>query len=763
MRPGLFALLLCACHPLSLYSPPDLKPTLSVGAPAKVEVLIDDRGIPHIYGPSLSDVSFGLGFMHARDRLFQIMLLQHASQGRLTELFGERMLETDKRLRLVSWNLDAHVAALSEADRRILDAYVAGLNAGAQHAGQSAEMALLRKEVPRFAPRDALGIMRLQAWQLGVDHIDELVRTRLLELLAEDDPRRAFLDAPVSTGGVSITGLGDSPDVIQKSLSISSGPAASNSWVVDAAHTTTGHAVVTNDPHLDHSAPGVFYLVHLETPDFTSAGATLPGGPVVVIGHGRHTAWGMTSSFADAQDLLHIKVPKGRDDVYELDGELVPFDRVEQTFKVGDKTITEVWRGTRFGPLLPDGYPGVRADDPLALAWGGLQPNENGEVLTGFVGLAAARGLKEAEEAVEKIRGSGQNVVLGFTDGSIAYRLAAFAPLRPPGELGRLPRDGSKSANGFGGYLSVGERPGVDAPASGFVVTANQRVLGDDDPRAGSVGTVGVSHSRAYRIRQRISELLARPGGKASPEELLAIQLDVRSPEAGWYVPRLAALCPAKEDPELCGAIAKFDGNFVPESLGATPYLMLLDALALELVRSLGVKEEKLVEGVARTLVIRNAMGRALLWPEPQTLIDAPMMSRAVKAARAQLEKRAGKSVEDWRYGELHVLSLAGPLAQAPVLGGYFKGASHEVSGSGSTIRAESGLPVKSGSCLRMMVELSDPPVGRFTLDTGQSGHPSSTHWMDMHEDWDKVTPRKLPTQRSEVEAAAKQRVELLP
>jgi len=757
-------LLLCSCSPiLSMYVPPELPAKLETGAPSKVEVLIDDRGIPHIYAATLPDATFGLGFMHGRDRLFQVMLLQHASQGRLTELFGRRMLDVDKRLRLVSWNLDAHVAALSDADRRLLDAYVAGLNAGARHAGQSAEMAVLRKEVPRFTARDALSIMRLQAWQLAVDHIDEIVRLRLLELLPEDDSRRAFIDAPVSSGGVAITGSGDSQDVIQKSLSISGGPAASNSWVVDGAHTTTGKAVLSNDPHLDHTAPGVFYLVHLETPDFMVAGATLPGGPVVVIGHGRKVAWGMTSSFADAQDLLHIKVPKGRDDVYELDGELVPFERVEQKFVIGDETITETWRGTRFGPLIPEGYPGYRADDLLALSWGGLVPAENGEVLTGFVGLAAANDLGEAKLAVDKIRGSGQNVVLAFGDGSVAYRLAAFTPRRPPGELGRLPRDGSKSANGFAGFLPVEERPLVDAPAAGFVVTANQRVIGDDDPRVGSVGMTGVSHSRALRIRERIAALLARPGGKASPDELLAIQADTSSPEARWHVARLAGLCPVKEEPDLCAAIAGFDGQFVPDSLGAAPYLMLLDALAYEVVVGLGLKDEKLAEQVARTLPIRNAMGRALLWPEPQKLIDAPMVARAAKAARARLQDKAGSSPSDWRYGDLHTLTLSGALGAAPVVGGYFRGDAHVVPGSGSTVRAESGMPVRSGSCLRMLVEMSDPPVGRFTLDTGQSGHPSDPHWMDMFDDWDAVAPRKLPTVRAEVEAATRARIDLLP
>lgn len=761
MPRALVALLLCSCHPLSLYSPPALPAKLEVGAASKVEILLDERGIPHIYGQTLPDVSFGLGFMHGRDRLFQVLLLRNASQGRLTELFGEKLLDTDRRLRLVAWGLDAHLAALADLDRRILEAYAAGLDAGARHAGQSAEMALLRVEVPRFTARDALSIMRLQAWQLGVDHLDELVRYRLLELLPEGDGRRAFIDAPVSSGGVSITGSGEGRDPLW-SLSISGAPAASNSWAVDGAHTRSGHAVLSNDPHLDHSAPGVFYLAHLETSDFTAAGATLPGAPVVVIGHGRKAAWGMTSSFADAQDLLRIAVPKGRDDVYSLDGELVPFERVEQSFVVGGKTITETWRATRFGPLLPEGYPGVRPDDPLAMTWGGFVAAENSEVVSGFVGLAAARNLDEATRAVEKVRGSGQNVVLAFTDGSIAYRLAAFAPRRPPGENGRLPRDGSKSANGFAGFLPAAERPSVDAPASGYVVTANQRVIGDQDPRTGSIGTTAVSHSRAYRIRQRIEALLARPGGKATADELLAIQQDVQSAEARWYVAKLAALCPTEQEPQLCEAVRKFDGNFAKDSWGALPYLFLVRALGLEVTRSLGV-EEKLVEPVTSTLPIHNAVGRALLWPEPQTLIDRALVARAAKNAHHQLVERAGPLPSQWRYGKLHTLQLSGPLARAPLFGGYFEGPPREQSGDGSTVRAEGGVPVKHGACLRMLVELSDPPVGRFTIDTGESGHPNDEHWMDQYEDWNVGTPRVLPTRRSDVEAAARSRIELLP
>lgn len=764
MRCSLPLFLLCAaCHPLSLYAPPEL-PTgaplqLESAVKGKVEVLIDGRGVPHIYAGTIPDAVYGLGFMHGRDRLFQVMLLQHASQGRLTELFGDELLATDRRLRLTAWGLDAQLAALGEDDRRILDAYAAGLTAGGQHAGQSAELALLKLQPPHFSARDALSILRLQAWQLAVDHLDELVRHRLLQQLGPDDPRRALFELPVPTGGVSITGAGDGPAPL--SMSGRDGHPGSNSWALDAAHTASGHAVLLNDPHLGHMAPGVFYLAHLETPGFSVAGATLPGAPLVVIGFGKHVAWGMTTSFADAQDLMLMKNAPGRDDAYLLDGEVVPYELVEQKFVLKGETRVEQWRGTRFGPLLPDGYPGARAAEPMALAWGAMQPGAlNAELITGFFALAAAATPDDASAAVEKIRGSGQNVLLAFTDGSIAYRLAAFAPLRGAGENGRLPRDGSKSASAFSAFMPGSERPQVTAPATGYLVAANQRVIGDADPRVGSIGQFAVPPSRARRIHERLDALLA--AGKPTVEELLAVQQDTISPEARDLVGPLGKLCP-QGLPGFCGALSRFDGNFSKDSLTALPFVMFVDALNLEVVRSLGVSDDALARPVSSTLTLRNAVGSALLDGRPQTLVTPAIAERAARAANAELEEKLGSDPARWRYGKLHVLQPKGQLSKAPLFGGFFEAEPHEEGGDGSAIRAEDGLPVTHGACLRMAVELSDPPVGRITLDTGQSGHPRDPHWMDQYADWSNGTPPKLPTARAEVEAATVARIELLP
>ncbi|MCA3011649.1 MAG: penicillin acylase family protein, partial [Myxococcaceae bacterium] len=208
--PGrLLVVFLCASSCLSRYAPrplPAHEPLRleSAGLSSTVEVLVDARGIPHVFGDNEADLAFGLGFMHGRERAFQVQTMKHAARGRLTELFGADALPLDQRLRVLSWRLDAAFAALTARDRAILEAYAAGVNAGAAHAGTTAEQALLGVDFGTFTAQDSFAITRLQAWALSADARDELARHHLLSALPAGDPRRALLDAPLPAGGVPI-------------------------------------------------------------------------------------------------------------------------------------------------------------------------------------------------------------------------------------------------------------------------------------------------------------------------------------------------------------------------------------------------------------------------------------------------------------------------------------------------------------------------------------------------------------------------------
>ncbi|MDX2010742.1 MAG: penicillin acylase family protein [Myxococcaceae bacterium] len=771
------------------------------GLQSTVEVLVDARGVPHVFGAQEADLAFGLGFMHGRERTFQVQVMKHAARGRLTELFGADALPLDQRLRLLSWRLDAGFAALSARDRATLEAYAAGINAGAANAGTTAEQALLGLSFGTFTAEDSFAIMRLQAWSLSADVRDELARHHLLAGLPQDDPRRALLDAPLTTGGVPIVVDPQAPraetlEPHQPRAETARPPAflddlpeaaaalaqhlgldqlgASNSWVVHGSKTAAGVPVLCNDPHLSHELPSVFYLAHLEAPDFTVAGVTFAGIPAVLIGHTRHLAWGMTVSYADAQDLVRLTLAKDSTEVALIDGERVPLERLEQRFRLGRspdaEMHTETWYGSRFGPVMPPSW--VKTNDRLALVWpafdvGGV----NAAPVSGFWDLARATNVDEATAAISRFQVSGQNVVLGFTDGTIAYRLAAYAPLRRAGETGRLPRAGATSQALPERLLAQDEKPALTNPPTGFIVAANQRVIGDEDWRVRAVGTSGVPPHRARRIHERLEALMSE--GKPTADALLAVQQDITSTEARDLAPALAAACPTastRHDAErvkaFCAALSSFDGVFSTDSLGALPYVATLTALRARVVQAMGVTDAAAVKTLARSFPVGGAVERALTADPASALFGGDlrtMLALAVDDALDDVVARTGKSPASWRWGAVHTLEFKGPLARVPLVGGFFASAKSEQPGHGNTVRAESGLPVDHGAAMRMVVELSNPPRARFTLDTGQSGAPKEPHAFDQFDAWNRGAPSAMPMRREDVERDAGGRVVLTP
>ncbi|MBL8938817.1 MAG: penicillin acylase family protein, partial [Archangium sp.] len=678
MLQRLLVIPLLASGCLARYAPPRLDPktplTLALNGPqARVDITLDARGIPHVFGQSETDLAFGLGFMHGRDRTFQVLVMKHAARGRLTELFGADGLPLDQQLRILSYRLPEASAALSARDRSTLEAYAKGVNAGAAHAGPAAELVLLGVPFGEFTAEDSFAIMRLQSWTLSGDHRDELARAQLLARLPPGDQRINLFDAPIWTGGVpivsgaAVTQPSTRVERARTTVTVNELPAAaaelahrlgldqlgaSNSWAVHGSRTESGVPVLCNDPHLSHELPSVFYLAHLEHPEFTGVGVTFAGIPAVLIGHTRSLAWGMTVSYADSQDLFRLQVSEDGSG-YVVDGVTVPFERLEQRFKLGRKADaevkTETWLATRFGPVLPAST--VR--ERYALSWPGFEVGgSNVEPISGFWDFLRARNVEEATSAIERFQTAGQNVALAFTDGTIAYRLATYAPQRPEGVTGRVPRDGSRAVETR--LLKQADKPALTNPPNGFLVAANQRVIADDDPRAGAVGTSGVPPHRARRIHQRLEALLGTK--KATPDELLAIQQDVVSLEARDVVPVLGAACPsvtprheADQVKAFCAALRGFDGVFSTDSVGALPFVSTLAALRAQVVRSLGF-EEPAVRSLARSFPVTNAVHQGLLAGGRSPLFGEgleAMMPRVIDDALDDVIARTGKRPSD--------------------------------------------------------------------------------------------------------------------
>lgn len=831
--------LLAGCNMWAVFWPPSLspvepwahRPELGAGPDTAVDVIYDERYVPHIRAKTRDDAAYALGFLHARDRLFQLQVLKFAAWGRLGEIFGESLLDTDRELRLVSWNIAAEEKVMDPEARALTEAYARGVNEGAAHAGRSVEMQILGVAHSPFEVKDVLAIARLQSWQLSFDFLAELARARVLERLPAGDERRAALLEDVPSRGVAIVedsaasvsrGLplpnesapsspptapppspspadepstapvdpapppaggaarSDESDVAPRWYEAASG--ASNSWVVSGRMTTTGKPVLCNDPHLTHRSPSVWYMVHIQLPDTNVIGGTLVGLPAVMIGAGEHVAWGLTTPYADTQDLVRIEVSSDAPDSYIVDGQRVRFQRHTERFMAGGDVLrTEVWRSTRFGPVLPSVFASnMEPGQTYALMWTGFDPSAAPRQLLGAWDLAKARDLEEATAALELFAAT-QNVVLAFDDGSIGYRLMGRVPHRLSTEPTWQPRDGKTAAAGWGGYLAARDKPALENPASGYIVTANQRVVTGNHSAAPAIGGYAAPPHRAQRIHERIGEL-TKDDRKVKPEELLAIQQDVVSIEARALAPLLGEACPTSgvtgysqsTVEAFCRRVRAFDGAYTTSSDGALPFTVLYEQVQTEIIAAhLG---SDVVPQLLRARNITMAIEEAILAEargELSPLLDdrrtkareglRGFVVRAADEAIGRVIEHGGARPEGWRWGNVHKLGAQSPLARAPIIGGLFRDKPRAMAGWKSAPRAEAGMPVRHGATLRFLAQPGSEEAPRIVGELGNSGHRGHPHAKDWMDEWDLAQPFVISTDEASIEKAAQGRLRLLP
>jgi penicillin G amidase len=840
--PVLFPILLVTgCHPLACFHPADLprdQPLVLVSNDAfpkeDVEIHVDTFGIPHIWGKSEADLSYGLGAMMGRDRLFQMMLLLHAGSGRLTELLGADYLEVDRANRLLMTGADEQLAALTQKDRDILEAFVAGVNESAKMVGKSAEMQILGVDWEPMTPRDVLAIARYQQWDQGVGFSEEMARWRLVKQLGEDSPvlRDLLVDSP--SGGVPVVDVNEHDgepfvDVAARTALHAPPPAhtsvgphhsvvgarvdplraakeeiaemfrdggkgASNSWSVDAAHTEKGVAVVSNDPHLGHSAPGIFYMVDMHLVDADGnehvvAGGAFPGIPAVLIGHGNDIAWGITNAYADTQDVLVLQVPPGQDNTYVVDGTTYQFGTQVQKFKLGKgddaKVLEETYLTSIFGPVLPPGYGSygqetalVDDGEKLALMWTAIDPQyreDNARFIQSFWNLALSKNIDDAHAALQDFTAPAMNVNMAFTDGTIAYRLNGIIPVRGDNQRVDFPRLGTTPEAGWIGRLPAAQKPQLTNPPKGYINATNQRIVENDILSQRFVGFESAKPWRAMRVDARVKELIAN-GKKANTEDILAVQRDNVGLDAQELAPIFGAHCKGPIDGHdearvtaFCKAVGDFGGVYTVDAT-AIPYARLQREFHLEVLRA--HVHPDLADDLAGQTFAGMAM-HELIKKEHAGEIESPLFDdpktdaregldgftkRALKIALDAVVADAGGGEGDWRWGKLHTLSLRGPLSSAPVIGGLFATSARETPGTSSVPNAEGSdfnnkMRVRFGSGLRLVAEMTSPPTIRIVNDSGQSGHFGHRHLEDQNPLWHEFAPRVVSANKADAEA----------
>jgi penicillin amidase len=744
---------------------PPLEGELRVGGLQEpVEVLRDRWGVAYVSAGSPEDLWFAQGFVQASERLFQIELAIRAATGRLSEWFGELTVPADRFARTVGFHRigEAEAQRWTPGSRAMMERFVAGARAWvASMPAPALEHALLA--VPVELPEDLgpwASAFAYVAWGLSGNWDHELVRALLIDRLGGETA--AVLLPPVPPGPPELA-AGSLAGRLLDGMPRSRGQ-GSNSWVAAGRRTASGKPLLANDPHLLVQQPAAWFEIHLRATGYEARGAAFPFAPGVAIGMTEHHAWGFTNVSGDVQDLYLERLNDDRT-AAEFDGMWEPLEVRTETIAVrGGRPITFDVAHTRHGPILeaaPVGVIGSRfepIEQTYALAWTGedglLEP-------VSLIDLARARSFEEAREALRSLHCPGQNVVYADVDGTIGFQCTGRYPIRRRGD-GTVPVPGWTSEYGWDGSVPFDDLPWSTDPGSGFLATANNRTWDEDYPFL-----IGLDVHTPFRA-QRIADALGERED-LRVEDMARLQVDTRSLPALRLVPLLLEATPSTERRErMLEGLRMWDGDLRPGSVAAAVYEVWVGRLA---ARALGAAPDVLTSYFAwREPFVCSALPAMLeeRIPPPAGGSWDDLVPDALDDALDELERRLGADPEAWRWGALHRVRFAHPLARFPGAGALFVAAEHELGGDEQTV-LQSGIDAHLGfeavvvPSWRFVADLGDPDRSAAVLTTGQSGNPVSPHWSDQAALWGTGELRPCPVTRAAVEAAAERSLVLLP
>ncbi len=730
----LILLLLAGAGGTLWWSMPPLSMSLSVpGLSAPVAVDFDAHGVPRIRAANEVDAAAALGFVHARERMFQMELMRRAASGRLSELAGAATLPLDRQMRVLGLAraAEADFAGLSAQTRAVLDAYARGVNAWIARRGRFSALETIWFGAPEpwqswhsLLWAKTMGMWLSENWRVELARhalAGKLAQHKIDQLWAPDPAtvRRpdAALPNPERYADAAASVLAALPAF---PADFTQPPAASNEWAVDGRHSATGAPLLAGDPHLAYAFPGIWYLARIETPGGVLVGATAPGVPILIMGHNGKIAWTFTTTGADVQDVF-IETPAG-DGMYATPDGPQPFiTRIERIVVRGQPDELRTVRETRHGPVISDlTNPGGPI---LAVAMVNLLPGDRSA--DGMAALTRARTVDEAGAAASGINGIVQNLLVADQT-RIGLFVTGRIPIRRAGD-GAAPVPGADGAHDWVGFVTGKELPRYVDPPSGRLVNANERIAPADFPVF-----LGRDWFEDWRAR-RIGEMLdAR--AKHNVDDFLRMQVDAKSVVVTDVLPLLLRLEAADGNAGQALALLRaWDGMMTldaPQPLIFAAWLREFRRVVLERA---GVAHP--VGPLAKFVRFALTDGAAE-WCG--TACDG-LLHASLDRALALLSTRFGPDPARWRWGQAHQTVFAHPLLRhIPGLAWLSTFRIATPGDDGTVFRGgmNEAFEAVHGAGYRGVYDLADLDQSRFIVAPGQSGHPLSRHAGDLMDAW---------------------------
>jgi penicillin amidase len=734
-----------------------------------VTIRRDHFGVPHISASNEYDLFFAQGYVHAQDRLWQMDLTRRAGEGRLSEILGPSTVKFDKMLKSVGFKMIAEKLQrqLHPKSAEILNAYTAGVNEFIRtHKGRyPIEFDMLNYEPEEWSPVHSLMIARLMAWELNISWHADVVLGELIARLGEEKAAKVFPTYP-ENGPVIAEGKIDARrmEPLQQFASVhnqfkeffgtSGTHIGSNSWAIAPKRSASGRAVLANDPHLGLSLPAKWYEVHLNGGAVNVAGVSLPGTPMVILGHNPRVAWGFTNVMADDADFYFERTDSLGGDTYLYKNEWKPIEITEDTVWVKDSAYVPITiRRTHHGPAVNEIYPldTITSSDFITMRWTGFEMSDE---LFALYLVNTSHDWQSFLNGVKQFTVPGQNFVYADIDGNIGFHPGVRLPKRVDSNP-TIPFRGWTGEHEWQGFIPFEQLPSSFNPPEGYIATANNKTA------AGlpyHITNLWEPPSRIQRIREMLN---AKP--LLDVNDCRRIQNDEFSHFAKEMTPFIlsafAAVPPT--DRSLATAVNYFRNWNYLLSKNDVP-TTIFEVFFQHLNRNI-YRDEMGEELYRQYIVLANIPYRvtpALLndtgsvWFDDVSTSDREtrdeIIRKSLNEAVEELTKTLGPSMKDWRWGRIHTLTLKHPFGGIDVLKSIFNVGPFEVGGSGTTVNNgeyhfTAPYEMTLGPSMRKIIDFADVNGALSVIPSGQSGQPLHDHYSDQTPLWKNGEYHTLP------------------
>jgi len=737
----------------------------------EVTIYFDDIGVPHINAQNQTDAYTALGYVHAQERLWQMELIRRIASGRLSEIFGEKLVKTDKLFSGLGIE-EASEKTIASLDKSSLKyklaiAYLNGVNQYIQEGKTPIEFTLVGVEQENYTLKDMYNVFGYMAFSFAIAHKTDPLLTEVKEKLGDAYFKELIgaefenLTIIRNEKNTALTGsfakaMNNLYDILPISPFI-----GSNSWVIGADKTKNGKVIFANDPHIGFSQPSVWYQAHVKTPNFEIYGFHLALIPFPLLGHNKNYAYGLTMFENDDIDFyVEEENPKNKLE-YKSENGYVNYKLIEKRIKIkGRKDSVYTIKVSKHGPIMNGIVDHLDDERSIAMQW--IYTKLDNQILDVAYEISHANNLSEFKKGASKLHAPGLNMMYGDDENNIAWFASGKLYKYRDSLYTKTFLDGASGKDEILEYLDFEENPQAINPTWNYVYSANNQ----PDSVAGMLYPgYYLNEDRGKRIVN-----LLEPKNDWTKEDVAKMMFDATSLNAPIIVANFIESINKSDlsvsEKKAIYFLKNWKGNFEKEEIGPVIYNRMVyefqkNTFADEMGRA--YNQFANTPFIEKVLPVQAKRVNSIWWDNILTKDKIEnkedIINASFKNAFVFLQKQLGANVEDWTWKRVISVEYKHAVGEVAGLREYFNVGPFVTTGGDQVINNQiydidsTGIyKVKAGPSTRRIVDFSDVENSLAILPTGQSGRVFSKHYKDQAQKYLNGEFVKMKINQSEIE-----------